>query len=49
MYELVVIWSNGDKSIYKYETKATAEHAEQNMLMANGNQITWSCVRRVFH
>jgi len=45
-YELVIIWSNGDKNVYQYHTREEAEIGERNMRMANGNQIAWSGVRR---
>lgn len=45
MYELVIIWSNGDKDIYQYSTREEAEKAELGMRFALGNQIVWSCVR----
>lgn len=46
MFELVVIWENGDKDIYPYETREAAEHGAENMRMALGNQIQWTGVRR---
>lgn len=45
-YELVIIWSNGEKNVYQYPTRDEAEIGEKNMWMANGNQIEWSGVRR---
>ena len=45
MYELVIIWSNGDKDIYTYPTQNEAENAELGMRTAFGNQISWSCTR----
>ena len=46
MYELVIIWDNGDKDIYEYLTEKEAERGELGMRMAFGNQISWSCVRQ---
>ena len=40
-WELVVVWSNGDKDIYEYDTEAQAEKAGRGMKMGNGNQIEW--------
>jgi hypothetical protein len=45
MYELVIIWDNGDKDVYEYPTREEAEKAELGMRIALGNQIAWSCVR----
>ena len=45
-YELIVIWANGDKDIYAYKTEAQAERAEKGMIMANGNQIQWTGIRK---
>ena len=45
-HELVIVWSNGDLSVYPYKSKADAERGEESMRMANGNQIEWSCVRQ---
>lgn len=49
MYELVVIWSNGDKNIYEYNDRRKAERAGNGMEMAFGNQISWCCVRPKIH
>lgn len=46
MWELVVIWSTGEKNIYTYDTEEAAEQGARNMAMAMGNQISWSGVRR---
>ena len=35
MYELIVIWSTGEKEITSYETEPEA-----------GNQISWTGIRR---
>lgn len=44
-FELVIIWSNGDKEIWEYQTEEEAKEAEEGMHVAVGNQISWSCVR----
>lgn len=44
-YELVIVWSNGDKDIYEYDTKEKATSAGDGMKMALGNQIEWYGVR----
>jgi len=44
-YELVLIWSTGDKDIYEYESREDAYAAAENMIVANGTQISWWCVR----
>lgn len=46
MFELVIIWFNGEKDIYGYETEADAEKAGRNMKMVFGNQIEWYGTRR---
>ena len=46
MYELVVIWSNGDKDVYTYATKEEAEQGGKNMIFALGGQVAWYGVRR---
>ena len=44
-YELVIIWATGDKFIYVYDSEEAAIDGQASMKMANGNQISWSCVR----
>ena len=44
-YELVVVWSDGEKTINEYESKAEAKQAEQGYKTVFGNQVSWSCVR----
>ena len=44
-YELVIVWFNGDKDIYAYESREDAEQAGAGMKMALGNQISWYGVR----
>lgn len=46
MYELVIIWTAGDRNIYEYATLEDATIAGENMRMAFGNQIEWFGVRR---
>lgn len=41
-YELIVIWDNGDKDTYDYETLDAARQGEANMKMAFGHQIAWT-------
>lgn len=48
MFELVVIWSTGEKDIEEFDRKEDAERSEINMRMAFGNQIEWTCVRRKY-
>lgn len=45
MYELVIVWDNGDKDVSTYPSEEKAEKAELNMRTAFGNQIQFSCVR----
>lgn len=44
-YQLVILWTTGEKDVHNYKTQYTAENAEKNMKMAFGNQIAWSCIR----
>lgn len=46
MFELVVVWDNGEKDVYEYATEEKAEQAGANMKMALGNQIRWYGSRR---
>ena len=45
MFELVIIWSTGEKQIFPYATCERAEEVEAGYKMAFGNQVAWSCVR----
>lgn len=45
MFELVVIWENGDKDIYEYPTEEQALKAGANMVLALGAQVAWYGVR----
>lgn len=47
MYELVIIWANGDADVYTYATEEEAEQGGQNMVMALGSQVEWYGVREV--
>lgn len=42
MYELVIIWTTGEKETYGYTTREEAEKAELGMRMVFGNQIQWT-------
>lgn len=46
MYELIVIWSTGEKDVYDYETREEAEKGAKNMKMAFGNQVQWTGIDR---
>lgn len=45
MWELVIKWASGDKTIYSYDTRAEAERAGDGMETALGEQINWYGVR----
>lgn len=45
MWELVIKWASGDKTIYSYDTRAEAERAGDGMETALGEQIQWYGVR----
>ena len=44
-YELVVIWSDGDKEVYAYRNREKTERTAQEMKKVFGNQISWIGVR----
>lgn len=46
MYELIIIWTDGDKNVYPYQTEEEARYGERNMRMAFGNQVSWAGVRK---
>lgn len=43
-FELVVVWSTGEKEVHKYITEQEAEQGAENMRIAFGSQV-WVCVR----
>lgn len=46
MFELVVIWTSGEKDVYTYDKLADAETGEINMKTVFGNQIAWIGTRK---
>ena len=48
-YELVVVWENGDKDVYEYDSMIQAESSGEGMKMALGDQIAWYGVRPVLN
>lgn len=44
-YELVIIWSTGEKEIFEYTDEDTAYNLQRGMRMAFGDQISWSYIR----
>ena len=49
MYELVIVWSNGDRQTFAgYESREDAWAAEEGFYTAFGAQIAWSGVRPVY-
>ncbi len=44
-FELIVIWSDGDREAYGYDTREQAQAAVNNMLTAFGRQISWTGIR----
>ena len=44
-YELIVIWSDGDRETYGYDTQEQARRAAQNMYTAFGRQIAWTYIQ----
>ena len=48
-YELVVVWSTGEKDIFGgYDSKEAAEKCGANMRIALGEQVQWYGARPVF-
>ena len=45
-YELVVIWSDGQKEIHEYPTYEDAENVGRGYKIAFGNQVEWYGVRK---
>ena len=45
MWETVVVWEDGEKTVYEFKTQEDAERCERNMRMAFGNQVSWCGVR----
>lgn len=45
-YELVVTWDSGEIDVYEYASQERAERAAQDMKIALGNQIRYTCVRK---
>lgn len=45
-YELIVIWEDGEKQIYNYDTDIEARKGADNMKMCFGNQIAWTGINR---
>lgn len=45
MYELVVIWDNGEKEIHEYSNYQDAENVGRGYKIAFGNQVSWYGVR----
>ena len=46
MFELVVVWSDGTKSIYEYASDDEAYAAGERMRYALGYQVAWFGTRR---
>ena len=40
-YELVVVWTTGETSVYECKNLEDAKRAQRNMVMAFGNQIQY--------
>lgn len=46
MFELVVVWETGDRDVYKYDSRDSAERHGRDMKMALGDQIAWYGIRK---
>lgn len=47
MYELIVVWGDGSRNVYEYDSEDSAIGGIDNFRMAFGNQIAWIGIRRV--
>jgi len=49
-FELVIVWSTGEREVYGFNTYEAAAKARRNMEIAFGSQL-WACIneRRVFN
>lgn len=45
-YELIIIWEDGEKQTYNYDTYEEASQGVSNMKKAFGNQISWTGINR---
>ena len=45
-YILTIVWEDGSKADYRYNSESEAYSHERDMRMVFGNQISWSGVRR---
>ena len=45
MFGLVIVWWNGEKQVYDYQTREDAEQGDRNIRIACGNQVAYTCVR----
>lgn len=44
MYELIIVWSTGEKEKYTYKTIEKARAIESGFLMAFGDQVAFTCI-----
>ena len=47
MYELIIIWSTGDRNVYQFEDRERAEETEKGMRAAFGEQIAWTGINHI--
>lgn len=45
-YELIVVYFDGSKDIFRYATECSARHGGESMKMVLGDQIVWWGVRK---
>ena len=48
-YELIIVWTSGEKETHFYHDREFAELARDNMLMVFGNQIEWIGITKRDH
>lgn len=44
MYTLIIIWENGEKQVFQYDTYEKAEEIKNGFLTAFGLQIEYTCI-----
>lgn len=41
MYDLIIIWADGERESYAFRSREEAEQAEHNYLLAFGHQVEY--------
>lgn len=48
-YELIIVWTSGEKENHFYPDREFAERVRDNMLMVFGNQFEWIGITKRDH